>query len=649
MTDDATDQDGPKPVTMVFQYGLRPPTENAELVGEQMWLSHKYRNRLIEIERARRAAVGAAISSRPEVSDLEAELATVMTARDAARDEILKTRAKSRKRSETTEQRQAVKDLNAQIAQIVPRLKEARKAIAADPEIKARMKEADEASKEAVRQARASCGVYWGTYLLQEAAADQARTSKTPPNFMRYNGSGRVSVQIQKGIDLDTVFGCEDTRVRVVPVPPEAHDPGERRGVRRRGCRTTLMLRVSSGEKGKPVWATFPMAYHRPMPKDAVIKSVTVKRERVGLFQEEWRVGFTVAIPSGSPRPVPAEGAVALNLGFAMRPDGAIRSGYLVGSDGWESEVLVTGSNLLRGRDLSDEQKAEAKGWIVNALNQADKFRSSRDIAMDKMRDELLRWIAKPAMMWDDSGVMVESTDGHPEWFRDQVQHLAKWRAASRFHRLRKLWSASRFAGDSDIYGLLEEWCKHDLIDEGKETELRRSALLDRREAYRILASQLARRYRTLIIDDTDLTAFMEASPPEGDGRADFSPLRRTQRIAAGSELRGALQNAFGSARTYKRSRIDNTRKCHGCGFKNEIQRDITGRRHTCTNCKLEWDQDANFGRNMLADWVADEKERDADRLDNQVKKPSRSQILHAHRAKNSKRTPAEHTTGETT
>lgn len=39
-----------------YAYGAKGPTENAELVREQLQLAHRYRNKLVEIDRARRAA-----------------------------------------------------------------------------------------------------------------------------------------------------------------------------------------------------------------------------------------------------------------------------------------------------------------------------------------------------------------------------------------------------------------------------------------------------------------------------------------------------------------------------------------------------------------------------------------------------------------
>lgn len=40
---------------IAYRYGLRAPTQGADLVAEQMRAAHRYRNRLVELERVRRA------------------------------------------------------------------------------------------------------------------------------------------------------------------------------------------------------------------------------------------------------------------------------------------------------------------------------------------------------------------------------------------------------------------------------------------------------------------------------------------------------------------------------------------------------------------------------------------------------------------
>src|SRR5271167_4725493 len=70
--------------TIVYRFGLLPPTENAAVVRRQMRLAHDYRNLLVEIERGKRAALRALDAELGDTRGLEASL----TAADAAVEAI---------------------------------------------------------------------------------------------------------------------------------------------------------------------------------------------------------------------------------------------------------------------------------------------------------------------------------------------------------------------------------------------------------------------------------------------------------------------------------------------------------------------------------------------------------------------------------
>ena len=137
-----------------YVYGARAPTENAELVREQIFKAHRYKNKLVEIELARRAARGTVL--KPHI-DARAEQYRV-----------------ARERGENLK---------------LPKLE------LSEAEQKS-LDNADEASRAAVRAARAECGVYWGTYLTVEDAAGKQREGRHPPRFKRYNGTGAIAVQL---------------------------------------------------------------------------------------------------------------------------------------------------------------------------------------------------------------------------------------------------------------------------------------------------------------------------------------------------------------------------------------------------------------------------------------------------------------------
>src|SRR3990172_1314979 len=63
--------------TRAYSYGAKAPTENAELVRQQLILAHRYANRLVEIERERREA---SLKANEDEQALEASEATAARA-----------------------------------------------------------------------------------------------------------------------------------------------------------------------------------------------------------------------------------------------------------------------------------------------------------------------------------------------------------------------------------------------------------------------------------------------------------------------------------------------------------------------------------------------------------------------------------------
>ncbi len=392
-----------------YEYGLLDPTANAQLVSDQMRLAHRYYNRLVEIERDRRTEIAKILVGHPDTEALAARVTALVEQREGARSAIKSTRQVTRDRSETAQMRTRVKDLAAELRAARGELKVARDIIKTDPAIVSAIAAADDRAAERVRQARASCNAYWGSYLLQEQAVDAAKKSKMPPHFKRWSGDGRVSVQLQGGISDVELFGA-DTQIQITPVSPKAHDPGERRGVRRFESRTVLRMRVQSTEKGRPVWAEWPMILHRPIPTGARVKVATVSRRRHDCRRWDWRLMLTLEIPDDAikSRPIPADGAVALNLGWCQRPGDEVRAAYVFSDDGEvDREVVVQRSTIER------VEKSEA-------------IRSQRDKDLDVMKAVLVPWLrtteaALPAWLVERTILSREPRETTQETTREQL------------------------------------------------------------------------------------------------------------------------------------------------------------------------------------------------------------------------------------
>ena len=666
-------------IARVYEYGLLQPTLNHELVLEQMHAGHRYRNLLVEIERDRRTAVSAAMAAHADVEPIAAAVAELSAQREEVFTELKRTNAHARSKVDQPERKAELKAIGEQLRAARAQLKEAKTAIKGDLSVAAAIQAADDHAKQRVRDARANCGVYWSSYLLMEAAVDQARKSPTPPRFQRWVGEGRVSVQLQGGIALDEVWGS-DTQLQIMPIDPRTFAQETPRGERKRLSRTMLRLRVQS-DKGKPVWAEFPMILHRPLPENCRIKLATVHRRRRDCRMWDWRVTIQVELEDGWTRGRCGEGVVALNLGYCQTYDhlrGALRAGYLVDMNGKEREIVlqksvidrVEKSESLRSiRDKNmDTMRAELIAWMrANEVTLPDWIvertilaRAPRDLAHTP---ELAEQLSEPGPQHHADGAAPRLTDGghdgstpdgvgsiieagHEDSVdvamvpivgnRKRVWHVAQWRSAERYRSLAFAWRAARWNGDQAGYDIIEKWRYRDEHLQRYEAGMLRGALGDRRETYRVIAAELARTYRTLVVHDTDLRELQKLPEPTSNERK-IPVARRNQRHAAGSILRGALENAFkrsgGNVVVVDDHQI--TAKCHVC---ESVERwdHVAHREHTCGNCGATWDQDFNACKNMLkreqASAPADSSAPRVGKL--MEKKESRSERLRRSRTK---------------
>lgn len=494
---------------LVYRYGLLPPVAGGDRVGDQIHLAHRYQNQLVEIERSRREAVRAVLLGHADVEGKAAALQQLEEDLERHRAAIKARRVATRERKSPPEERERSTQLRDQLRAARADIKAAKAALRTDPAIQAALQAVNDDHKARVRAARATCGVYWGTYLQIEQAMDQARRAVMDPRFRRWTGDGAVAVQLQGGLPWSDAIEAEDQRLRVMlapqPVPGRGGKP-----------RPRVLLRVGS-EGRAPVWAEWPLVYHRPVPDGAVVKWAKVVRRLVAA-KEHWSLHLTLEVPTPATAPGAGHpGVVAVDLGWRSTQEPGtptLRAGGWADDDGLAEDILLNAS-------------------IPASLRKAEELRSIRDRHQNEIQAALIAW-----------------KDTHPlpaEEHQERWANLALWRSPGRFASLALWWREHRFDGDSDMYEALEAWRKKDKHLWLWEANARRSALLRRREQYRVLAARLASRYGTLVIERLDLRALAEIPPPES-AREPGAPKARSQRHdTAPSELRTALELAFRS------------------------------------------------------------------------------------------------------
>ncbi len=478
----------------VYKYGCLAPTTNAALVADQIHAAHRYRNQLVEIERARRTAMREPSAQKEIVNALAADLR---------------------------------------------------------------------------RGARALTEAYWGTYLLIENANDQARKAKNDPSFSRWEGIGAVAVQIQGGMHAHEL--ADSTHAQLTTPNERGH----------------AILRIRVGSLGRaPVWASWPIIVHRPIPAGAIIKGISVHMRRRGR-KSVWSAEFSLEL--AAPLRTCGSGAVGVDLGWRMS-DGEERVCTYASADGRDEGDLRLTAHELGGFDRV-ETLASTRAKLRNDLQKA-----------------LLEYRA--------------SGDASP-WFVEETRHLHAWRSAGKYFRL-----ARRIGAEDETVKLaLDAFTYRDTHLSDWECNQRQKNLDHRKAKYAEFAARLAAKYETIVLEQFDLRTF--ATRPAKDAPRDVAgrqeshqaELARAQRHeGATSILRLILRNAFErrGGTVVEVLAHDTTRTCNACGL--VADRDFAAAIDWTCDCGAVHDQDVNAADNLCERWRAQE-DAAASRDDKSAKK----------------------------
>jgi hypothetical protein len=471
-------------------------------VSEQMSRAHRYQNTLIEIERRRRDAIAAVQRSHDTTVPLVAQEAALVHELDAQRASLsAAASAKRSRRAVNPEQRARAVEIKAQLREVRAALKAARQALRDDPEVGAQIARANEQAKAESKAARAACGVYWGTYLLTEQAMDAARRHPTPPHFRRWMGDGAVGVQIQHGIGVAELLDGRDQRMQIdLTTQPVSGRQGK--------PRPRVRLRIGSTDRRDPIWAEWPLIYHRPLPEGGRIKTAKVVRRRV-CGKDDWSLHITVQTPAVVAEPIGPPAIVAVDLGWRRAPDNLRAGGWCDGTT--ERDIMLEAS-------------------VPGELRKAADIRAIRDTHQNEIQAQLIAW--------------RESIGTLPAEHAEALRYVAQWKSPSRFVRLAQWWREHRIAGDDVIVEAQAAWRKRDRHLWLWETHARQGAIGRRRDQYRRFAADLASRYDVLVIERLALDKTIAIPAPESV-RENVPAGRRQQVQVAPSELRAALVNAF--------------------------------------------------------------------------------------------------------
>lgn len=536
--------------TKNYAYGCLAPTAGGEVALEQLRAARRYYNTLVELTRARTAAIRKALTS-PEIANIDARIAE-------ANEDIETVVAAIKAKSIKERRRQAspkIKLLKAHRKELWAKRKEAVAAIKDDPVVQATIKRIIADHYAAQKKARAGSGCHWGTAAMVLRSVPQSGE----PKFKRWDGAGLLAIQAIKGCPISgdgESFGIGQFRV----------ERGERTLRDGRSVASwTLKLRVGSNGK-EPVWAEFPLVLHRDPPAGSAVKWVYVTRRRLGP-NYVWRAILVLERAEGfaSLTHRASGGRVAVDIGWRKRHlqhGSSMRAAYWCGDDGRCGELVL------------DER-------LIGGLRKVESLQAIRDTHFDQ---------AKAAVL--------AIRGSAPDWFQEMAQHAHQWRSARKLAMLVRKWKDNRFPGDGVVFDALWAWRTKDRHLWGWQANGRQNILARRRQVYRNFAAWLRARYREVVIERFDLRVFAERAET---GEEETQPIQeiRWQRHAAGlSTLRQALRESGMDCREV--SAVHTTQRCTECGC---VDRDLDADKIVvrCTACGVEIDQDLRACLNLLA------------------------------------------------
>jgi hypothetical protein len=612
--------------TLVYRYGLLPPTTNADLARRHLRAAHRYTNLLIEIERGRRAALRQAEQADPALQGvdaaiawLDAECAQIATAVKAARGRNRQRDVRADLRADLRERRALLKRAKRgrglyRALWSLPRLQTERDRInTLDAELRRSLR----------RHRRFWAGeqLYHGTYCACENAASAARKAPlwkgaqpNDPHFRRWRGESRqlghadtvdgtLGCQLQGGETWASLTEGQGTKVQIVRqgLPARACRPG-RPGVHRRcspeactllerdpsrarsngrGRRHAVLLRMrQETNQDGPVWVEWPMQRARSLPQDARVMHVEVHARVVPGdldAREEWYATLTLRVPDTPRR---NDGlAVAVDVGWRALPDGSLRVAYWCGEDGRHDQLVLTPR-------------------MVSSLTRSDGIRAARDRGLDDLRAGLVGWIdATPEA-------------SRPEWLQRARRHMHSWRSPKRFRRLLAQWQQHQDVPappaprpePAQALAALGAWVRRDHHLAGYEHGQRAKAQRRRQDHYRRFAAWLSQRYDVVVLEDFDKRQTGTTSPTEDGAQTEGVHLRHAQRLAWTSGLCQVLKSRFGQRGIWAaHDPANTTRACHHCDG-TLVGDAADGIMQRCTNGHV-WDQDENAARNLLEGW----------------------------------------------
>jgi len=620
--------------TKVYTYGAKLPIHGLELLDDSIIHGHRYYNALIALNRARAEKIDALRHQLiPGLDDAEAAVVAAESGLEDLRAAVRQRNAERRTKTATPEDRQAIKAAVASLKEAKAIRKEIRSRCRDCVEYKESLDKVWNDFSEASKAAYNESPCWWGTKLHISQSVERAVESSAKiggvPRFRRWEqvrfdpaagddgafvgaGDGVAAVQLQGGMTVEELLAGADWRLRM-----EFVADGKRTSLRA-ARKVIFSLRLGSDGR-EPRWVRIPAYYHRggELPVDAKImwamivrRALAPRRQRDGSWRPWYEYSVQLTVRTGEARPTADGGICGVNLGWRTKPDGSLRVAVAVGGN-QETHECVLPAHMLAGWKLGetlqghrsvnfDRIRAVLADWLrgstepplgleVSAV-ELDRLATLANVAEDADR---FRRGARTLRAWAANWTRPADL---PAWLTTESQYVGLWKSHARLAQLLDRWRSQRFNGDEAAFSALMVWREREAHLQQWETALRKRLDGQRKDIYRKFAARLARRYQVVATEDTDYRALKLRKPAEDN--ADDAAVKEHMRHGAPGLMRQYLR---GRAAVELRIKSKDISRIHiDCGGINSEDR-RPSILIVCPHCKVEYDQDVNAARNVLA------------------------------------------------
>lgn len=570
---------------------------------QQLFLAHQMRNALVEMEHQYEERVAEIWTTVPEIAVIRDELTK---ATEVVADLLSRIKADDRTRGQSKADpglRAAMKDARADLKRIKVEQRNLKDSTykGIEPQLVV-LREWRKLRTKEIRQSFAKQGLYWATYnacIEHHQTSTKNITSKrkngepASHRYRRWQREGTLAVQLQRQASdparsPEMLSSGEGPWRNVVQIRPyvdpatwAAMTKGERRDVMRNG---EVVFRVSSGET-----VTIPIMLSRMLPAEADITGVQVsRRTQAGIHRMSVAVSARVPVT-----PVRDTGpAIALHIGWRVRPDNSLRAGTWVATEPLEVPPLLTETVTTHG---TWGEIIFPEAWRRDFAKVED-LRSTRDKELDRIKSVLVDYLTNVDGLITDHD-LVAST-------------VKQWRSPAAMARVAlslrsKKWTRPDDVVVSDAYAVLENelisWYRWDKLQWQRESGMRGRIIRRRQYMYRQVAAWLGKTARLIVVDNIDLAGLSRIRFTDDH---QIAAARANRFLVAPADLRSYTVNAaanHGAALEVSTNTV--SRLVHyTCGKFGSTEQDyIAQATQFCPVCNHGYDQDANMARLMLA------------------------------------------------